>query len=185
MLGLAYVSGKEAQHAGVGDFPVIGCVVRLHRLPGVGEQSGQFMVQGVKRFRVVRWLNEKAPFTAQVEYPRSQGQRDSDEVKAYAMALIKEIKELLPLNPLYSEELKQYLSHFSPNEPSILADFSAALTTASGEQLQEVLETLPLVSRMEKVLKLLRKEREVAELQGKISEQVNQQVSEQIGRAHV
>ena len=60
------------------------------------------------------------------------------------MALIKEIKELLPLNPLYSEELKQYLANFSPNQPSLLADFSAALTTASGEQLQEILDTLPL-----------------------------------------
>jgi len=178
LLGLAYVRELDPAHVLVGDFPTIGCVARLHRLPAGAEQRGQFMVQGIKRFRVVRWLNEKAPFLAQVEYPRSQGQRDSDEVKAYAMALIKEIKELLPLNPLYSEELKQYLSHFSPNEPSILADFSAALTTASGDKLQEVLETLPLISRMAIVLKLLRKEREVAELQGKISDQVNQQVSE-------
>jgi ATP-dependent Lon protease len=178
LLGLAYVHKIDPAHVAVGDFPGIGCVARLHRLPAEAEQQGQFMVQGVKRFRVVRWLNDRPPFLAQVEYPRSQGRRDSDEVKAYAMALIKEIKELLPLNPLYSEELKQYLSHFSPNEPSILADFSAALTTASGEALQEVLETLPLMPRMEIVLKLLRKEREVAELQGKISGQVNQQVSE-------
>ena len=34
-------------------------------------------------FRIVRWLNEEAPFLAQVEYPRSQGQRDSDEIKAW------------------------------------------------------------------------------------------------------
>jgi ATP-dependent Lon protease len=177
LVGLAYVHGVEAEQASTRDFPAIGCVVRFHRLPGAENKPGQFMVQGVKRFRVVRWLRDQPPFLAQVEYPRSQGQRDSDEIKAYAMALIKEIKELLPLNPLYSEELKQYLSHFSPNEPSLLADFSAALTTSSGDQLQEVLDTLPLVSRMEKVLNLLRKEREVAELQSKISGQVNQQVS--------
>jgi len=178
LLGLAFVAGREPDQASVGDLPEIGCVVRLHRIPAGDDAHGQFMVQGVKRFRIVRWLNDKPPFLAQVEYPRSQGQRGSDEVKAYAMALIKEIKELLPLNPLYSEELKQYLSRFSPNEPSLLADFSAALTTASGQQLQEVLETLPLLGRMEKVLNLLRKEREVAELQGRISDQVNQQVSE-------
>ena len=177
LVGLAYTHNVDPEHASTRDFPAIGCVVRLHNLPGA-ETQGQFMVQGVKRFRVVRWLSEKPPYLAQVEYPRSQGQKDSDEVKAYAMALIKEIKELLPLNPLYSEELKQYLGNFSPNEPSILADFSAALTTATGEQLQEVLDTLPLISRMEKVLALLRKEREVAELQGKITDQVNQQVSE-------
>ncbi len=179
LVGLVYVDKEDADSAAPGDFPVMGCVVRLHRLPAGNDNAGQFMVQGIKRFRIVRWLHETQRFLAQVEYPRSQGQRDSDEVKAYAMALIKEIKELLPLNPLYSEELKQYLAHFSPNEPSLLADFSAALTTASGAKLQEILETLPLISRMEKVLALLRKEREVAELQGKISEQVNQQVSEQ------
>jgi ATP-dependent Lon protease len=186
LLGLAYVEGREADQVSTRDFPLTGCVARLHPLPEGrdkardkgSDNSGQFMMQGIKRFRVVRWLNDSAPYLAQVEYPRSQGQRDSDEVKAYAMAVIKEIKELLPLNPLYSEELKQYLAHFSPNEPSRLADFSAALTTANGAQLQEVLDTLPLVSRMEKVLNLLRKEREVAELQGQISDQVNQQVSE-------
>jgi ATP-dependent Lon protease len=146
----------------------------------MGDDSpGQFLAQGVKRFRVVRWLSDKPPYLAQVEYPPSQGDRDSDEIKAYAMALIKEIKELLPLNPLYSEELKQYLANFSPNQPSILADFSAALTTAKGEQLQEILDTLPLRSRMEKVLTLLRKEREVAELQSQITSQVNEKVSDQ------
>ena len=179
LVGLAFVDLKEGEQVGVSDIPSIGCVVRLHRMPSGSEQAGQFLVQGVKRFRVVRWLKTEAPFLAQVEYPRSQGQRDSDEVKAYAMALIKEIKELLPLNPLYNEELKQYLSHFNPNEPSILADFAAAMTTASGEKLQDVLETLPLIARMEKVLELLRKEREVAELQGQISEQVNTKLSEQ------
>ena len=179
LLGLAYVNRKDSEQATTADIPEIGCIVRLHRMPAGSDQQGQFLVQGVKRFRVVRWLKGDAPFLAQVEYPRSQGQRGSDEIKAYAMALIKEIKELLPLNPLYNEELKQYLSHFNPNEPSILADFAAAMTTAGGDQLQDVLETLPLLARMEKVLNLLRKEREVAELQGQISEQVNQQVSEQ------
>ena len=35
--------------------------------------------------------------------------RSETEIKAYAMALISAIKELLPINPLYSEELKHYL----------------------------------------------------------------------------
>ncbi|MEH6569461.1 MAG: endopeptidase La [Halioglobus sp.] len=185
LVGLSFVerpadSGGAADRIALDKFPKIGCVVRLHKPPeGGGDNGGQFLAQGIKRFRVVRWLNDKPPYLAQVEYPRSQDDRDSDEIKAYAMALIKEIKELLPLNPLYSEELKQYLANFSPNQPSLLADFSAALTTAKGEQLQEILDTLPLRSRMEKVLILLRKEREVAELQGEITSQVNEKVSDQ------
>ena len=179
LIGLSWVEQVNSQGMEPRQFPEIGCVVRLHRSPIASEQTGQFLAQGVKRFRIVRWLNDKPPYLVQVEYPRSQGDTESDEIKAYAMALIKEIKELLPLNPLYSEELKQYLANFSPSQPSLLADFSAALTTASGEQLQEILDTLPLQSRMDKVLALLRKEREVAELQGRITSQVNEKVSDQ------
>ena len=145
----------------------------LHRPPGMPEHAGQFLAQGLRRFKIVRWLSEDSPLIAQVEYPRSQGDRDSDEIKAYAMAIIGAIKELLPLNPLYSEELKQHMGQFNPNQPSLLADFAAALTTANGARLQEILETLPLSARMAKVLELLKYEKEVAELQG------------QIGRAHV
>ncbi|KAA1189938.1 endopeptidase La [Pseudohalioglobus sediminis] len=178
LLGLSYVPRPDSGALDVRQFPETGCVVRLHKAP-MSAQEGHFLAQGVRRFRVVRWLSDTAPFLAQVEYPRSQGDTEADEVKAYAMALIKEIKELLPLNPLYSAELKQYLANFSPTQPSLLADFSAALTTASGEQLQEILDTLPLLSRMEKVLLLLRKEREVAELQGRITSQVNEKLSQQ------
>ncbi|MFK8043232.1 endopeptidase La [Congregibacter sp.] len=181
VVGLAYVdpsqlSGAEPQPK---NFPEIGCVVRLHRPPMAAENPGQFLAQGVRRFRIVRWLSDKAPYRVQVEYPRSQGDRDSDDVKAYAMAVLQAVKELLPLNPLYSEELRHYIANFNPNQPSLLADFSAALTSANGDQLQEILETLPLQSRMQKVLALLGKEREVAQLRGKITEQVNEKVSDQ------
>ncbi|WP_116369082.1 endopeptidase La [Parahaliea mediterranea] len=180
VIGLSYVDQGEGERPGPRQFPDIGCVVRLHQPPdGSGAGPGQFLAQGLKRFRIVRWLNDKPPYLVQVEYPKSQGDRDSDEVKAYAMALLQQIKELLPLNPLYSEELKQYMSSFNPNQPSLLADFSAALTSAAGDDLQEILDTLPLLSRMDKSLTLLRKEREVAELQGKITSQVNEKVSEQ------
>ena len=179
LLGLSFVEGAAPGEVKTRDFPEMGCVVRLHRPPGMSENPGHFLAQGLRRFRIIRWLSEEPPYRVQVEYPRSQDDRESDEVKAYAMAIIKAIKELLPLNPLYSEELKQYLANFNPNQPSMLADFSAALTTASGENLQEILDTLPLQSRMQRVLDLLRKEREVAELQGKISEQVNEKVSTQ------
>jgi ATP-dependent Lon protease len=180
LIGLAYVDQADSNSVEPRQFPEIGCVVRLHRPPMAQDQDqeGHFLAQGIKRFRIVRWLSDKPPYLVQVEYPRSQGDRDSDEIKAYAMALIKEIKELLPLSPLYSEELKQYMANFSPNQPGLMADFSAALTTAAGDQLQEIMDTLPLRSRMEKVLILLRKEREVAELQGQITSQVNEKVSE-------
>ncbi|MGV8843390.1 MAG: endopeptidase La [Pseudomonas sp.] len=151
--------------------PEHGTLVRVHNAAQEGGKL-QFVAQGLNRVRIRGWLSRKPPYLAEVDYPQSADD-PRDEVKAYGMALINAIKELLPLNPLYSEELKNYLNRFSPNEPSPLTDFAAALTTAPGAELQEVLDTVPMLKRMEKVLPLLRKEVEVARLQHELSAEVN------------
>jgi autotransporter-associated beta strand protein len=56
--------------------------------------------------------------------------------------------------------------------------FAAALTSASSEELQEVLETVPLLRRMEKVMLLIQREVEVAGLQSQIRQKVEERVSE-------
>lgn len=178
VLGALYCADADPYAVDVEELPAIGCVLRVINVT-VTEQHFQLLVQGVKRFRVGKWLNRAVPLTAEVDYPENAINKEDEETRAYAMALINAIKELLPLNPLYSEELKNYLQHFSPNEPSLLADFSAAITSASAEKLQDVLETIALPERIEKVLLLVRKEMEVARLQGQISEQVNEKVSKQ------
>ena len=156
--------------------PEHGTLVRVHH---VSEEGGklQFVAQGLTRVRIRGWLSRRGPYLAEVDYPQPPAD-PRDEVKAYGMALINAIKELLPLNPLYSEELKNYLNRFSPNDPSPLTDFAAALTTASGHELQEVLDTVPMLKRMEKVLPLLRKEVEVGRLQKERSAEVNRQIGE-------
>jgi len=156
--------------------PEHGTMVRVHHASKEGGKL-QFVAQGMARVRIRGWLRRKPPYLVEVEYPQSD-EDPRDEVKAYGMALINAIKELLPLNPLYSEELKNYLNRFSPNAPSPLTDFAAALTTAPGAELQEVLDTVPVLKRMEKVLPLLRKEVEVAKLQKELTGEVNRKIGE-------
>lgn len=156
--------------------PTHGTLVRIHH---ASRENGkvQFVAQGMARVRIRGWLRRRPPYLAEVDYPQAEDD-PRDEVKAYGMALINAIKELLPLNPLYSEELKNYLNRFSPHDPSPLADFAAALTTAPGAELQEVLDCVPILKRMEKVLPLLRKEVEVARLQKELSAEVNRKIGE-------
>lgn len=155
--------------------PETGCAVKVHH--AVKENGKiQFIAQGLTRVRITQWLSRKPPYLVEVEYPESPSD-ERDEVRAYAMALINAIKELLPLNPLYSEELKNYLNRFSPNQPSPLCDFAATLTSAKGAELQDILNTIPVLRRMEKVLVLLKTEIDVARLQGEISAEVNRTIS--------
>ncbi|MDY6815314.1 MAG: endopeptidase La [Pseudomonadota bacterium] len=176
VLGICYVEEHDAEQGipASEQLEAIGCAVRVHHAQ---KESGkvQFIAQGLQRFRIVQWLRRKPPYLVEVEYP-GEPEEDADELKAYTLAIISAIKELLRTNPLYGEEVKQYLSRFGPDDSSPLADFGASMTSAPGPELQDVLDTVPLLRRMEKVLLLMRKEQEVARLQSEISEEVNEKV---------
>jgi ATP-dependent Lon protease len=162
----------------------VGCAVRIHQASR-NKGAVQFIAEGLQRFRVSRWISKEHPFRAQVEYltedvaelsPRAEPGR---ETKAYALAIMTVLKELIPLNPLYNEEMKLYLDRFTPSQPFFLSWFAASLTSATGEELQRVLEIVHVVDRMTAVLDLLRKELEVARLHAQIHEQVDKSMSEQ------
>ncbi|QIZ76451.1 endopeptidase La [Ferrimonas lipolytica] len=149
-----------------------GCVVRVHQFDQTEDGQFQFVAEGVERAHVLRWVTKEQPYLAELSYPIEE-HPDTKEIKAYAIAIIKALKELIPLNPLYSEELKQYLERFGPSEPSPLSDFGAAITTASVAELQSVLDTVSLLPRMQKVLALLKKELDAAKVHSEISKEVN------------
>jgi len=175
LLGLSYAGDTEGATTDPENFSKIGCVVRLHNVVASNGKI-QFIAQGLQRFKIKDWINTEPPYAAHVSYPKEES-GNTPEIKAYAMALIQAIKELIPLNPLYNEELKNFLNHFNLNDPSPLADFAAAITTAPGPDLQKILATVGLQKRMERVLLLLHKELEVAKLQSEIRSEVEQKMS--------
>ena len=177
LVGLALIQKDDAESVRAGDFHEMGTVVRIHH-PMRASGKIQFIAEGMQRFRILRWISDQTPFVVQVDYPEDE-LGEPDELKAYAIAIINTLKELVPLNPLYSEELKFFLNRFNPNQPSALTDFAASLTTAPKAELQEVLQTLPVLGRMHQVLILIRKELEVAKLQTRIRQQVEDNLSDQ------
>ncbi len=170
-IALCYAPEPDDQLLLTDRFERMGCVVRVHNVVRA-EGKIQFIAQGIRRTWVHQWIKKQPPLLASVTYPQPR-EEDAQEVKAYAIAIIDSIKELVSINPLYTEELRDYLERFSPNDASPLTDFAAGLTTADADDLQDVLEAVPLLKRMEKVLILLKKELEVARLHLQINRQVN------------
>ena len=178
VIGLILVKPDSAEKAtGADDFYEVGTIARMHQL-NRNEGRMQFIAQGLKRFRIVNWLSSEPPYHVQVEYLNEDDGADVEELRAYSLAVINTLKELIPLNPLYSEELKFFLNRFNTHDPSPLADFAASLTTASKTELQEILATAPVLERLKKVIVLIKKELEVAKLQTQIRKQVDEKMSE-------
>jgi ATP-dependent Lon protease len=175
-VGLVLAGTDPDQTLSADEFSSVGTIVRVHNAIR-GDGKIQFIAEGLQRFSIVRMASTKAPYIAEVVYPPTVEEL-TKEVRAYALAIINKIKELLPLNPLYKENVRAYLDRFSPDDASPLADFAAALTSAPAEKLQEVLETVPLLRRMEKVMLLVQHELEIAGLQTEIRQKVEERVSE-------
>jgi len=181
VVGLIATREPLEEPARAEDLYTMGTVCRIHRVHHV-EDHLQVLLEGLQRFRIEKWIRTEVPLVASVEYfPERRTPRDTEgggdsEIKAYAVAIINTIKELIPLNPLYGEELKVFLARSSPNEPALLADFAASLTTASKEDLQAILEAIPLGKRLRKVLELLHKEVQIAQAQMEIRQHIEQQM---------
>jgi ATP-dependent Lon protease len=178
LLGIVLSSSETAESANPDEFRKVGTVARVHRVQK-SEGRLQVLVECLQRFRIEHFIQREAPFTAQVQYLPELPVKNAKEIKPYAVAVINTIKELLPLNPLYAEELRMFLDRFGPEDPSHLTDFAASLTTSDKEQLQTVLETTDLLQRMEKVLDLLHRELELAKAQASIRKSVEERMEGQ------
>jgi ATP-dependent Lon protease len=163
----------DVYQAGFQDLHEIGVVARVLRIIPMEQGGAQVILNMEKRLKVVAPLPESKVKTlrAQVAYYEDDPIL-TPELKAYAISIISTIKELLKLNPLFKEELQIFLGHSDFTEPGKLADFAVALTTASRDELQDVLETFNIESRIDKALILLKKELDISILQNNINQKI-------------
>ncbi|GAB4235834.1 MAG: endopeptidase La [Chlamydiales bacterium] len=154
------------------DMYKIGVLARILKIIPMEQGGAQVILNMESRFRIETSLKEKGALVALVSHYEDSPEI-TQELKAYSISIISTIKELLKLNPLFKEELQIFLGHSDFTEPGKLADFAAALTTATREELQNVLETFDLQERIDKSLRLLKKELDISELQHSISQKID------------
>ncbi len=164
----------------IDDFFKVGSVVRVIQVsPFKPGEPLQILVQALERFELVSLLKKETLFLAEVRYRYEPIQENTDELKAYSVAIIDCIKELVNMNPLFKEGLSLLIERINLSDPGSLADFAASMTTSSGREIQKILETIDIRERLELVLILLKNEVEISKLKAKISKRIEEQLSKQ------
>ncbi|MES2344935.1 MAG: endopeptidase La [Chlamydiota bacterium] len=159
------------------DLYSVGVLARILRIIPIEQGGAQVVLNMEKRISIKKPLKSGKHLKAQVEYHEDHSEKLSKELKAYSISIITTIKELLKLNPLFKEELQIFLGHSDFTEPGKLADFAVALTTASREEMQDVLQTFDLQGRIDKALMLLKKELDLSKLQNSINQKIEATIS--------
>ena len=162
---------------GFEDLFKVGVLARILRIIPMEQGGAQVVLSMEKRISISEGIKTGKYLRAKVTYHEDDSSKLSKELKAYSISIITTIKELLKLNPLFKEELQIFLSHSDFTEPGKLADFAVALTTASREELQDVLDTFDLHSRIDKALVLLKKELDLSKLQSTITQKMEQTIT--------
>jgi len=162
------------------DFFNVGVVVRVLQVsPKKQGEPLQVLAQALERFDILTILKQDNMFYADVRYRYEPIEENTDELKAYSVAIIDCIKELVNMNPLFKEGLSLLIERINLSDPGALADFAASMTTSSGVEIQKILETNKVRERLEKVLILLKNEVEISRLKAKISKRIEEQLSKQ------
>ena len=146
-------------------------VVKKLKLP---DGSVNVLVHGMKRYRAFEFLRETPLIEAKFEVFDDIIEAD-EELDAYTRSVINQVKKLSEINPYFNEEMK--LAMLNSPSPGALADLVAFALSLDIPEAQDFLESLVVKKRFGKLLVYLKREKDVADIQKKISDEVNDKVN--------
>ncbi|GIY51638.1 lon protease homolog, mitochondrial [Caerostris darwini] len=114
----------------------------------------------------------------EVENVPHEPYESTEEIKALTQEIVKTIRDIISLNPLYRESVQQMIQAGQRivDNPVYLSDLGAALTGAEPHELQQIIEETNIPNRLMLALSLLKKELELSKLQQKIGKEVEEKV---------
>ena len=173
-LGLLLLDPDDVEQPTEDEFFRVGTAAKIVKTMNLPDGGKNIFISTLKRFKVMKFLSDKHPFTTAVKY-LDDTNFTSMEVKALTRSLINEMKQVSENNPLFSEEMR--LNMVNIDQPGKIADFITSILNIERQEQQHILETLDVQKRMEHVLIFIKKEQELLKIQKKIHQQLNEKIS--------
>src|SRR4051794_5419474 len=167
-IGIVMQRDPEVADPGPDDLHRVGTVANVVRYMTAPDGSHHIVCQGVQRMRVLDYLPGTPVLAARVLHiPESEAR--GPEIEARFLHLQAQAVEALQLLPQAPQELIAALQ--ATTSPAQLADLAAAYMDVPPSDKQEILETIDLAARMDKVSRLLAGRIEVLRISREIGQQ--------------
>ena len=151
----------------------VGTAAKIIKKINLPDGGINIFISTFKRFKIKKFISKEPPIITAVSYLDDENY-DNDEVKALTRALISEMKQLSENNPLFSEEMR--LNMINIDNPGKIADFITSILNIEKKDQQDILETLDVRERMEKVLIHINREKELFRIQKKVQAEINEKI---------
>ena len=150
-----------------------GCLSKVLQLLKLPDGTVKVLVEGEKRIKILNHNNEQSNFlTCEVEI--SDDQNNSKELEPLAFGLVKKFDKLQVLNKKELNDGSNNLKNLT--DPSQIANNISSNLNIQIFEKQELLETIDLKKRLEKIHQLIEKETSVLSVEKKIRGRVKNQM---------
>jgi ATP-dependent Lon protease len=158
----------ETQDPGLEDLHEIGTEAIIGRMMNMPDGTISILVQGQRRLRL-RDMSNGEPFASVVVEPLEETWDTSAPTVALMKAVLAMFEKVVKSNPNVPDEA--YVAALNADEPGWLADIVAGALDLGAIERQDILATLDVQERLQKVNILLAKEQSLLELQDKLRSQ--------------
>lgn len=155
------------------DMHGMGTVANVLRYVTVQDDTHHLIVQGESRFRVIEFLDGWPYLVARIE-KIAEPETKSAKIEAQLIYLRRQALETVQLLPQVPQGLAESIQNIA--SASTLADTVAAYLDIKASQKQEILETIALEQRLDKVSELLAQRLEVLRLTAEIGRDVQEKL---------
>jgi ATP-dependent Lon protease len=158
-----------------GDFYTVGTVATLVQMLRLEDGTVKVLVEGIERARAVKVIKGESFFEAKIEVVDSNERVLIDShVEAHMRTVLDQFEELIKINRKIPSELLTTLAQIE--EPGRLVDNIAAHLTVKLPLRQNILETFPIVERLELLQMVLAQEIDVLEVEKRVQGRVKKQI---------
>lgn len=168
VVGLFTQKESQIETPGEDDLYRVGTAATVLKMLRFPDGSVRFLVQGLNRIKLRRVTSREPYLEAEVE-PLPDHEGHSVKIEALRRNCLELLKKVVDLSPNMSEEM--YVSAINQESSSKLADYIASNLNLKLAEKQQLLETLSVQDRLEKLVGHLNREVGILELTQKIQEQ--------------
>ena len=149
-----------------------GCLSKVLQLLKLPDGTVKVLVEGEKRVKILKYINNENFLTCEVE--TAEDKNTSKELETFAQGLIKKFDKLQVLNKKDMNDGSINLNKLK--DPSQIANNISSNLNIQIFEKQELLETIDLKVRLEKIHQIIEKETSVLSVEKKIRGRVKNQI---------
>jgi ATP-dependent Lon protease len=174
MLGLAAQKNPEEETPAPEGLYTRGTAGRILKMLKYPDQSVRILVQGLKRIEIAEYTQREPYFRAQVRHLQDSfvTSKDLDAVQAH---MVNQFAKFVSMIPYLPDELQVVVMNIK--DPGKVTDLIASNLNIALEEKQDLLSTLDVRARLEKLSAILNREIELLELGHKIQSQVQSELN--------